>query len=525
MDDNKICFITCVNDEEMYQESLLYIRNLAVPDGFAVETIAIRNAEYMTKAYNAAMTRSNAKYKVYLHQDVFIANKNFINEIVDLFCKDPAIGLLGVVGAKTIPVTGVWWESSPKYGKVYDSHTGVMELLQFNEVEQEYEPVKCLDGLILATQYDVPWREDLFTGWHFYDISQSVEFSRRGYEIAIPHQGEPWCIHDCGIVNVSNGYNHYQELFLDEYAKSIFPLVSILIPAYNQTIYLEAALQSVLNQDYRNCEIVICDDSTTDDVRLLINEYQKKHACIKYYHNGGPLGGKGAINLQKCFDISKGDFIGFLLHDDIYLPNKISTMVRYLMAEPGIKLATSYRKLIDGAGNSLPDLPVTQPLFPETTIISGEYIGKFMLQNIVNVIGELSTAMFRRSDIHDKLLIYHGDCMRCLGDVALWLKLINEGDLAYIREPLSCFRIHDQQNTYDTEMLLTGPIDWYKLIKNSYRNNSFLKNEADYCSALKEWMNRHKQTIEETQLKCEKELFEEFAVCYQKVQMYIDREE
>ncbi len=522
MNNNKICFITCVNDEEVYKECLLYIRNLIVPDGFELETIAVNNAEYMTKAYNVAMTGSNAKYKIYLHQDVFIINKNFISNIVDLFRKNPNIGLLGVAGAKAIPVTGVWWESAEKYGKVYDSHTGIIDLLEFKEVRQAYEKVKCLDGLILVTQYDVPWREDIFTGWHFYDVSQSLEFDGRGYDIAIPRQYEPWCIHDCGIVNVSNGYKRYKEVFLDEYSKTLFPLVSILIPAYNQTVYLETALESALNQDYRNCEIIICDDSTTYDVQLLIAEYQKRFASIKYYNNGGPLGGKGTVNFQKCFDISEGEYISYLLHDDLYMPNRISTMVRYLMEDPKIKLVTSYRKLIDGCGNFLPDLPVTKPLFPETTRISGEYMGKFMLQNIANVIGEPTTAMFRRSDIHDKLLDYHGERMRCLGDVAMWLKLMIDGDLVYIREPLSCFRIHTQQNTCDAGMLLTGPIDWYKLIVNNYDNNRFIPNMDDYRSALTGWMIRHKQTMDSSELKNEKELYAEFLECYQKVQSCID---
>ena len=130
-----------------------------------------------------------------------------------------------MAGAKTAPPNDVWWESNHKYGKVYDSHTGTMQLLAFKEVDQKYESTMCIDGLIMATQYDINWREDIFTGWHFYDVSQCIEFIKKGYEVLVPRQESPWCIHDCGIVNLDNGYNHYQDCFLAEYSKDIFPLV------------------------------------------------------------------------------------------------------------------------------------------------------------------------------------------------------------------------------------------------------------------------------------------------------------
>jgi len=522
MNTNKICFITCVNDERVYRESVFYINHLDIPAGFEVQMIQSKNASSMTQGYNSAMNSSDAKYKVYFHQDVFIINKNFIHDVIRVFKSNRNIGMMGVAGSKDMPASGIWWESRSLYGAVYGSQTDRMELLQFEDVHEDYFPVQCVDGLILITQYDVPWREDLFTGWHFYDISQSMEFSRVGYKVAIPRQEQPWCIHDCGIVNVSNGYDHYRRIFLDEYSKDLFPLVSILIPAYNQPVFLEAALKSALNQEYRNCEIIICDDSTTDDVRCLISRYQEDYTCIKYYNNGGPLGGKGALNVQKCFDICHGQYISFLFHDDIYMPNKINTMLRYLLDESNIKMVTSYRRLIDDHGRYLPDLTITQPLVSENTKISGYSMGNFILKNIANVIGELTTVMFRKSDICGYLTNYYGYNLRCLGDVALWLKLIREGDLVYIREPLSCFRIHDQQNTYNTEIQLMAAIDWYRLIEISYQNNIFIQNKDDYCSALKKWMTMHKVIIEAMAFKCEKELYREFIECYQTAQMYAE---
>ncbi|MGQ7116118.1 glycosyltransferase, partial [Escherichia sp. TWPC-MK] len=52
----------------------------------------------------------------------------------------------------------------------------------------------------------------------FYDISQSIEFQNRGYKVVIPKQVEPWCIHDCGLVKISNGYSDYRIKTLKNYS-------------------------------------------------------------------------------------------------------------------------------------------------------------------------------------------------------------------------------------------------------------------------------------------------------------------
>jgi len=217
---NKICFITCVNDDASYQKCLSYISNLDVPSGYDVEMFSIKNADSMANGFNKAIHHNDAKYKVYLHQDVFIINKSFIQDFLNIF-NDEKVGMIGVVGSAHIPHNGVWWESGDNFGKVYESHTGIMRLLSFRNVESEYKEVQCLDGLIMITQYDIPWREDIFTGWHFYDLSQSLEFIRAGYQVVVPRQQKPWCIHDCRLTFVTDDYHKYREIFLNEYGKDL----------------------------------------------------------------------------------------------------------------------------------------------------------------------------------------------------------------------------------------------------------------------------------------------------------------
>lgn len=217
MDDKKVGFVIAVNNELDFEECKFYINSLIVPEGFEVEIIPIRNGIGMATAYNEGMAASDAKYKVYLHQDVFIRNMNFISDFVNTFNLDKQIGLIGICGARTIPESGVWWESSIRLGKVYESSTGKLALLQFTEVNSDYEEVEAVDGLIIVTQYDLKWREDIFNGWHFYDLSQCSEFINAGYKVVVPKQETPWCVHDCGIVNTMNGFDMYRDLFIKTY--------------------------------------------------------------------------------------------------------------------------------------------------------------------------------------------------------------------------------------------------------------------------------------------------------------------
>lgn len=70
--------------------------------------------------------------------------------------------------------------------------------------------------MLIATQYDVRWREDIFKKWHFYDRSICMEFRRKGYKCVVPNTDEAWCIHDCGASDLS-GWCDSLKIFLMEY--------------------------------------------------------------------------------------------------------------------------------------------------------------------------------------------------------------------------------------------------------------------------------------------------------------------
>ena len=99
----------CVNDELYEEECIRYIKRLRVPEGYEVQQLSVWGAESMAAGYIEAMKQSDAKYKVYLHQDVFIVNKNFIRDLLWIFAQNKEIGMVGMVGSIVMPIEGVMW--------------------------------------------------------------------------------------------------------------------------------------------------------------------------------------------------------------------------------------------------------------------------------------------------------------------------------------------------------------------------------------------------------------------------------
>lgn len=218
MNDHKICFIMCSNNEFLARECQIYIEQLLVPDGYEVGVLIVTGAESMTAGYNEGMNASDAKYKVYLHQDVLLINPGFLYDMMTLFRKHPDIGMFGVVGNESIAEDGGMWTDGSwrRTGELLADGIYESAYSFFKRAEGDYAEVIALDGLLMVTQYDVPWREDLFCGWDFYDASQSVEFWRAGYKVVVPHMDVPWCLHDNDIVNVGQ-YGKWKDVFVREY--------------------------------------------------------------------------------------------------------------------------------------------------------------------------------------------------------------------------------------------------------------------------------------------------------------------
>lgn len=215
VNDKKICIIMCSNDSLYFSEAFHYIKGLNVPDGFEIEVLSVEDAVSMASGYNEVMNSTNAKYKIYLHQDVMLVNKNILIELMRIF-EDESVGMVGMVGTPNMPSDGVMWHAH-RIGGIYSSNVYNSQKVIFGKAKGLYEEVEAVDGLFIATQYDLTWREDLFKGWHYYDASQSFEFRNAGYKVVVPFYETPWVIHDDGLKVLDNQFYCDRLTFLKHY--------------------------------------------------------------------------------------------------------------------------------------------------------------------------------------------------------------------------------------------------------------------------------------------------------------------
>lgn len=219
MNENKVACIICVNDDQCFEMCKWYLEQLVMPDEILFEIIPMRGEKSISIAYNKAIHQSDAKYKIYMHQDVFILNRTLISDVIEVFKKDEKIGLIGLIGGTKLPSDACCWDHW-NAGITYAGHPYAVVPFRGSIVPEEGNviDVDAIDGMIMFSQYDLPWREDICTGWDFYDVSQSLEFKRMGYRVVIPYQEEPWILHDCGFSKLGN-YEKTRERIIEEYSE------------------------------------------------------------------------------------------------------------------------------------------------------------------------------------------------------------------------------------------------------------------------------------------------------------------
>lgn len=118
------------------------------------------------------------------------------------------------------------------------------------------------------------------------------------------------------------------------------PLVSVIVPVYNQENYVVTAIDSIIQQDYPCVEILVCDDRSTDStvrvVREFIDQYTGHHV-IRFYENEQNKG--ISLNVNFLIEAACGEYICFFSGDDVMYPGKISAQVAYMEAHPRCRVS------------------------------------------------------------------------------------------------------------------------------------------------------------------------------------------
>ncbi len=477
MNREKITIIVYKTSDELATELKKSLERVIIPEGYDLEVnFAIAPSRW--QAYEMAMTKVDSKYKIYLNENTEIREINILEKMLKIFKSDKKIAVIGCSGAEVLSTNGICHISTKRCGKVFVGSN--CELVEWNNADDgSYKTVEAVDGYFMATQYDLDWRHDLFINDSFGDTAQCIEFKRKGYISVVANQKRPWIWYKDSQLQYHED-NH--QIFLKEYSADVFPMVSVILPTFNRPNYLPIALDSALNQTYRNIDIVVSDDSTNEESRTIMeSKYVGKDHRIHYYRHPGFT---GADNIKFLIDNinPKAEYINWLFDDDLIYPRKIELMVEAYRNNPDVSLVSSPKDMIDENGRFLRKNP---NFLNQTKKFSGEEMGKLLFM-AGDYIGTPVTALFKKE--------YFDGCwkdrkfkIKASGDVYAWLYLLSKGNLFWFSEALSAHREHPGEATYKWPAITGMPIDWAKYIKYYWDKKIFLKNENDIRGAIVSW--------------------------------------
>jgi glycosyltransferase involved in cell wall biosynthesis len=213
------------------------------------------------------------------------------------------------------------------------------------------------------------------------------------------------------------------------------PHVALGMPVYNGQKYLRDALQSIVGQTYRNFELVICDNASSDNTETICREFAARDERIRYVRNPTNLGAHP--NYNRTFELTSGKYFKWVPHDDVLDPRYLEACVAALERHPEAVLCQSDLDFIDGCGKHIgvcgTDLveahaPQVRTRFAAATLNA---------HNCYEVMG-----LYRRSTLETSMLLksFHG------ADRALIAQLTLRGPFLHVSEPL--LRVRDHKDRY-----------------------------------------------------------------------------
>jgi glycosyltransferase involved in cell wall biosynthesis len=242
------------------------------------------------------------------------------------------------------------------------------------------------------------------------------------------------------------------------------PKVSVLVPTYNYARYLPEAIESVLEQDFQDFELLISDDCSTDGSREVIARYAAKDSRIRFQIHPTNLG--MVRNWNWCLSEARGEYVKFLFADDKLASREaLGKLLQLLETNASVALAASARYVVGEHSEALE----TWDDFSKPGVHNGTEVIARCLEEDRNLIGEPSAVLFRRRDAARGFDLRY----RQIVDLEMWFHLLEKGGFAYTREPLCSFRKHAQQQTEINKAGQTGEREALRLLAE-YHSRPYL---------------------------------------------------
>ncbi len=224
-------------------------------------------------------------------------------------------------------------------------------------------------------------------------------------------------------------------------------LISIITPAYNCGDYIAETIDSVINQTYKNWELIIVDDCSTDHTKEIVKEYIKKDNRIKYHLLDTNSG--AAIARTKAMELANGDYMAFLDSDDLWYKEKLEKQIAFMKDKNYSFTCTDYEQ-IDENGQTLNRIIKTKTRTDYNGVLLSLPVGNSTVMYNVKELGK-----FKVPDIRKR------------NDDALWLQILkNEKYIYGLPEVLANYRIRPNSISSDKFELVKYHWKLYREIEN-----------------------------------------------------------
>lgn len=204
--------------------------------------------------------------------------------------------------------------------------------------------------------------------------------------------------------------------------------VSVIIPVFNGTNYFEEALNSVFAQTYENYEIIVIDDGSTDGTWDLIQKYNYKIRSFRK-ENGGTA---SALNFG--IKHASGEFICWLSHDDMFLPDKIAKQLEFMIRNPQYAFSYTDYIVIDSHGVEL--YRKTRPWFERTEMLRQLFLD-------CHIHG--CTTMIRK-EVFDKVGFFSEE-LKYTQDLEMWMRILRYFEIGKLSIFSIKYRTYEQQGS------------------------------------------------------------------------------
>ena len=215
----------------------------------------------------------------------------------------------------------------------------------------------------------------------------------------------------------------------------IQPWLSVIIPTYNGSKYLAAALNSVVVQQDESIECVVIDDGSTDDTLSIVEEYRDR---LNIQPITKARAGNWVANTNYGLTVAKGEYACFLHQDDLWLEGRLEKIQDAIAAYPQASLYLHDSVFINDFGKPLGwwRCPLASKI-----VAAEEMMEKLLVQNFIAI----PAPVFKREAALDAGGL--NDELWYTADWDFWLKLAAMGDTCYIAKPLAAFRVHGESQT------------------------------------------------------------------------------